>query len=204
MEDSFKFRRDPFKPQPLTPGPLGYNDSASPDSKEEYRGETPGPLGMNDYADPNVNKGIYKRKRPVSVGADWDSKAAVAYLKDPKNGWGTFKSQGKCARAVRLAINAGHVATPRNPVSAADYKEYLPILGFVKVETEGYRPRLGDIAVFPAINGTTHVYGHIEMYNGERWQSDYLQSEKATDGKYGKGFFANDIWVSKPFTIFRR
>lgn len=51
---TFEFHRDPFQPQPLTPGPLGHNDAASPDTPEELIGDTPGPLGMNDYADPSL------------------------------------------------------------------------------------------------------------------------------------------------------
>lgn len=119
MANSFKFRRDPFQPQPLTPGPLGYNDSASPDSTEEYLGETPGPLGMNDYADPNMrHRATTNPKRPIKAKRKWDKKAAVAFLMDPGNGWAGRRSSSRCAKAVREAINAGNIATPNNPISA--------------------------------------------------------------------------------------
>lgn len=205
MSNSFKFRRDPFQPQPLTPGPLGYNDSASPDSPEEYLGETPGPLGMNDYADPNVHhRATMSRKGSIKANRKWNPQAAAAYLKNPSNGWAGRRSTSRCAKAVREAINAGNIATPNNPISAADYKNYLPKMGFVSLSIKTYVPQVGDIAVFPAAPQSGHVHGHIAMYTGEHWQSDYIQDKKCTDGKFGKGFFANSIWVNTPFTIFRR
>lgn len=45
--------RNPFQRPALTPGPLGHNDFASPDSPREFVGDTPGPLGRNDHADPS-------------------------------------------------------------------------------------------------------------------------------------------------------
>ena len=39
---------DPFELAARTPGPLGHNDAASPDSPNWLRGDTPGPLGTND------------------------------------------------------------------------------------------------------------------------------------------------------------
>lgn len=185
-----------------TPGPLGRNDAASPQIRG-LLGDTPGPLGINDHGDPSLRVTTKSEAKIVgpTKGA-WNPLAAAAYLKDSKNGWAGFRSKGRCARAIRLAINAGGVATPNNPVSAAKYKDYLLLLGFKVIAPEGYSPKVGDIAVFPAIAGNVH--GHIEMYTGDGWQSDYIQEKKGTDANYGKGFFANSAWSSKPFTIFRK
>jgi hypothetical protein len=43
---------DPRTMCTLTPGPLGINDAASPDTPDWFRGDTPGPLGCQDHADP--------------------------------------------------------------------------------------------------------------------------------------------------------
>lgn len=43
---------DPFLASPNTPGPLGHNDAADPQTPEWFVGDTPGPLGIGDYADP--------------------------------------------------------------------------------------------------------------------------------------------------------
>ncbi len=48
------FHRDPFQRPALTPGPLGHNDAASPDTRRTHIGDTPGPLGINDHASPFV------------------------------------------------------------------------------------------------------------------------------------------------------
>ncbi|ACH39785.1 D-alanyl-D-alanine carboxypeptidase-related domain protein [Citrifermentans bemidjiense Bem] len=48
-----RFGTDRFSLPISTPGPLGHQDAASPDSPEWVIGETPGPLGFNDYADPS-------------------------------------------------------------------------------------------------------------------------------------------------------
>jgi hypothetical protein len=49
---------DPFKIATRTPGSLGHNDAASPDTPLWFLGDTPGSLGVNDYADPfSVGRG---------------------------------------------------------------------------------------------------------------------------------------------------
>lgn len=185
-----------------TPGPLGINDRGDPLYKAGI-GDTPGPLGVNDHADPHhALRAKSKEQVPRTAIGKWDPVAAVGFLQDPKNGWAGSKSKGRCARAVRQAINAGHIATPNNPVSAADYKYYLPQLGFVSVSTNGYAPKLGDIAVFPAVRG--HSHGHIQMFTGEVWQSDYIQGEKNSNENWAQSFYANRIWISHPYYIFRR
>jgi RHS repeat-associated protein len=141
------------------------------------------------FAGGDLNLYGYVGNNPISyidpLGL-WDTQAAAGYLTNPANGWMGTHSQGRCAAAVRRAINAGGVATPNNPVSASGYQNYLPSVGFQQVNRNGYQPQTGDIAVFPPITGNPH--GHIEMYTGNRWQSDYVQPPRQTDGSYGTGF----------------
>ena len=82
-------------------------------------------------------------------------------------------SKKRCARYVRLAIKAGGCPTFGQPPSACDYDLFLPDLGFEQVDASGYVPRRGDIVVFSAIKG--HKHGHICMYDGKRWVSDFKQ-----------------------------
>jgi hypothetical protein len=56
------FGFNPFEKALFTPGPLGCNDAASPDSLFWFRKDTPGPLGSNDHADPEV---AVKRKEEI-------------------------------------------------------------------------------------------------------------------------------------------
>ena len=46
--------RDPFTLYPISPGTLGVNDAADPDTPNWFVGDTPGVLGIGDWADPKV------------------------------------------------------------------------------------------------------------------------------------------------------
>ena len=83
------------------------------------------------------------------------------------------RSKGQCAMYVRMAIEAGGVPTFGQPISACDYEYFLPELAFHKVSEESYDPQRGDVVVFSAIKG--HPHGHIAMYDGKQWVSDFKQ-----------------------------
>jgi hypothetical protein len=85
------------------------------------------------------------------------------------------KSTGSCARFVRIAMEAGGLNTSRRPVSAKNYDDYLPSLGFTDVSSSSYSPKTGDISVIQSIPG--HVHGHICMFNGTIWISDFRQRD---------------------------
>lgn len=91
-------------------------------------------------------------------------------------------SQNACALYVRRAIGAGGCPTFLQPPSACDYDMFLPDLGFVEVSEKGYAPEIGDIVVFSAING--HKHGHICMYNGTQWISDFKQRSMYSASAY--------------------
>jgi hypothetical protein len=104
--------------------------------------------------------------------------AACSYLLN--NVKGTSSKSG-CAHYVRLAINAGGIATPNNPVPAQDYMHYLPSIGFKCVASftaPGIfpNPQPGDISVQTAVPNHTRPEGHICMYCGKYWYSDFIQS----------------------------
>lgn len=48
----FHFHPGPFKWPSRTPGPLGHNDAATPNTTKALAGDTPGPLGINDHGTP--------------------------------------------------------------------------------------------------------------------------------------------------------
>lgn len=84
------------------------------------------------------------------------------------------KSSGRCAYYVRLALEAGGISTNPHPVSAKDYGSYLAKWGFKTASPNSYAPVKGDIGVIqPYSGGSTH--GHIQMYNGKNWVSDFIQ-----------------------------
>jgi GH24 family phage-related lysozyme (muramidase) len=121
-------------------------------------------------------------KAPTGASSKFDVAKAVAAL----NANAEPGSLGKCAKYVRLAINAGGIATPGNPVSACNYNPYLEKLGFKQVSTTTYEK--GDIAVFEAFQGDKkyHEHGHIQMWNGTQWVSDFKQRDYWAGPDYRK------------------
>lgn len=101
-------------------------------------------------------------------------------------------SVGLCALYVRQAIEAGGCPTFYFPGSACKYDEFLPDLGFERVDEEGYVPQKGDIAVFAAAKG--HKHGHICMYDGHQWVSDFKQHS----------MYVAAIYYSSPHSFWRR
>lgn len=97
------------------------------------------------------------------------------------------KSQHACAKYVRLAIEAGFGdpnSTAGRPGWAWKYINYLPSIGFKFIdkvdnsyngETGKYSPLAGDIAVYMKGNNQS-VPGHICMYIGNQWVSDFKQN----------------------------
>jgi type VI secretion system secreted protein VgrG len=80
-----------------------------------------------------------------------------------------------CARAVGNALEAGGINTAGRPGSAKNYGPFLQDKGFSTVSPTNYTPIKGDIRVFqPYPTGSPH--GHINMYNGNQWISDFREN----------------------------
>lgn len=116
--------------------------------------------------------------KPVNQGTSngFNIDAAVNYL-DAHAHNKTVKS---CAMYVRRALEAGGLDTRNHPESAADYVDYLGKLGFNLIVNgygdqlpDEYSPQKGDIVVIGRVG--IHKHGHIAMYNGKQWVSDFRQ-----------------------------
>lgn len=83
------------------------------------------------------------------------------------------KSTGFCAMACRKGLAAGGLNTSGHPADAKDYGPFLVKNGASVVPNKGYKPEKGDIVVFEG--NKSHPYGHIEVYNGKGWVSDFKQ-----------------------------
>ncbi len=81
-----------------------------------------------------------------------------------------------CARAVRLAIEAGGISLKAPPIAAKDYGPTLQMAGFVKVGPDGYKPEAGDVAVIQPYAGGNPA-GHVTLYEGRTWHSDFVQKD---------------------------
>ncbi|NOU62284.1 RHS repeat-associated core domain-containing protein [Marinifilum caeruleilacunae] len=105
----------------------------------------------------------------------YDVNKAVNYINN--NAFNNYVAGkcGKCAKAVRLAITAGGINTSNRPVSAKDYGSYLVKWGFTEVSIKNYTPLSGDIRVIQNYTGGSK-HGHINMYNGSQWVSDFKEN----------------------------
>ena len=98
------------------------------------------------------------------------------------------KSQNKCAKYVRMALNAGGFSVA-NTEHAKDYGAKLAAAGFKPVSVwdgilpsklnqhgylQGYVVTPGDVAVIQPYDGG-NPSGHMTMYDGQQWLSDFRQ-----------------------------
>jgi hypothetical protein len=87
------------------------------------------------------------------------------------------KATGWCARHVRQALEAGGADMTLRPRLAREYRTKLIELGFAQVEIgNGYIPQRGDVAVFESYENQRHQAGHIQMFDGSSWVSDFKQA----------------------------
>ncbi|PCE27521.1 cytoplasmic protein [Paraburkholderia acidicola] len=100
-------------------------------------------------------------------------------------------STGHCAQYVREAINAGGVYPAHTPL-ARNYGGPLLAAGFYRVD--GNYPQKGDVVVIQAI--PHHPAGHMAMYDGQIWISDFRQYH---------GFYPSQSYrdLQPPYQIYR-
>ena len=121
----------------------------------------------------------------------WDAGKAATFI----NAHASRISLGQCARHVREAVEAGGVMLMHH-TSAKDYGPSLIRGGFTALPgtpVQGFK--VGDVAVIQAIPG--HPHGHMAMFDGTRWVSDFVQEH----GLYpGPGYRVQ----KPPYTVYRR
>ena len=86
-------------------------------------------------------------------------------------------SRGQCAKYVRLGLEAAGANTSGHPVAAADYANTVQRNGYVPITAGSYVPREGDITVISRTD--QHAYGHIVVYDGRQWISDFKQKNQS-------------------------
>ena len=119
---------------------------------------------------------------------EWNPVKASEYVtKNAEN-----KSVGLCAKYVRKAIVAGGIPLFLGG-DAWSYKYLLPLLGFKEIENKNDK-KVGDIVVFQPIG--KRYFGHIAMWNGRQWISDFKQRSIIVHSDYSKD--------DSEYTIFRK
>ncbi len=116
-----------------------------------------------------------------------DIKKSVAYLDAHAQG----HSLGRCAEYVRKAVEAGGVHLVRH-TSAKDYGASLEKVGFKAIAGTAYEA--GDVAIIQPIPG--HPHGHMTMFDGKLWISDFKQLHGLYPG-------ASYRTIKPPFKVYR-
>ena len=138
-------------------------------------------------------------------GGNYSINNAVNWLNE--NSHPTFsaaKATGdgaRCAYFIRMALEAGGINTADHPVPARLYGPYLKKWGFTQINTINYFK--GDIAVIQGYPGGTAdkngvPYGHIQMYNGIQWLSNFYQNSFWPGTNYQKYHPAFQIYRMNP------
>jgi len=123
-----------------------------------------------------------------SIANGFDLQSCISVLR----GNAHASSTGYCARYVRWGLEAGGINTAGRPGHAKYYGSFLESRGFSPVSNYNVsRPQVGDVAVFQQrYQGHS---GHIQMYDGTRWISDFNQNRFLPGSKY----------ANVPFTVYR-
>lgn len=134
------------------------------------------------YPDDNGGNGYteiagFVGELPDKIG-NWYIKKSIQWIE--KNS--TPHSRHICAMNVRRALEAGGISTAGRPGNAIEYRGFLPSIGFRLVRLVKYNVNYakymksevapGDIAVMANPRGGA---GHICMYTGSQWISDFKQ-----------------------------
>jgi RHS repeat-associated protein len=111
-------------------------------------------------------------------------------------------STGFCARYIRLALENAGANTQGAPIPAKDWGPFLTNnMGFSPLAHDpAYSPQVGDTAVFQPANGSNPA-GHIEVWDGTQWVSDYKQGPPLPDGTH---FYPNlGKYGPQPYVVYR-
>lgn len=100
----------------------------------------------------------------------WDKDAAIKHL----NANARNSSAGLCGRYTREAIEAGGLTLTRQ-TSAKDYGASLILAGFQPILMCLSAYERGDVVIIEGFSGSTD--GHMAMFNGEQWVSDFKQRD---------------------------
>lgn len=128
---------------------------------------------------------------PIVGSSGLDIDAATTYLV----AHAAVHSTRRCAHAVRSALLAGGVSFATFPEDAKAYGPYLLAKGFIVIPPTRYVPKKGDVVVIQSYVGGSTA-GHITMFSGTGWYSDFVQ----TDMWSGPGYRTNqpDYVIYRP------
>lgn len=173
------------------------------EEEEESEGEEE-PAAVEDPA--AKHRARQRAKVEAGMRLTIGERKAAATNFDPEKAaeWANTKaehgSKGRCAKYTREALEAGGIKLSR-PTSglAKDYGGSLEKAGFQTVPPMKYVPKKGDVIIFQPPD-KAHKAGHMQMYNGKKWVSDFEQQDPLWPSSSNKSTWK----VNKPkYEIYR-
>ncbi len=129
-----------------------------------------GPGGANAIGSGGTTTGAPSATTP-NGGSRMNIAAAVRHLDSAA----LSGPSGQCGVWIRRAIAAGGLSAFNSGVGNAwQMGTALRSAGFQPISATNYSPRAGDVVVFQPVPG--HSNGHIEMWDGTQWVSDWKQA----------------------------
>lgn len=97
------------------------------------------------------------------------------------------KSTGFCAKYVANALQSAGYKFARQASAFMYANGPLASAGFTKIQNKG-QYQIGDVMVYGAHGGSGGggVHGHIQIYNGRNWVSDFIQRSVSPGSKYSR------------------
>lgn len=122
------------------------------------------------------------------------------------------QSIGYCAKYVANALEAAGLKFQRQPSAYMYHRNGILSkagFGLVSKGMQGYTPEIGDVCVVDRFN--KHVHGHICIWNGKNWVSDFVQQYSPSPYRDGPGpmyfyryggpdLVPNDSMLNEPYT----
>lgn len=169
---------DPLAPlRHMAPNPVGWTHSIDPANPFMVGMETLANRSLSGAVEPGLD-------RAIDVDAALEKLHAIA-----EPGF-----TGRCARHVRIALEAGGADMTNRPVYAKDYGPKLIEIGFRRIPAQDLAAERGDVVVFQDYPGQRVPAGHIQMFDGTHWVSDTVQAR----------FLANQQrYRDIPYDVFR-
>jgi len=106
-------------------------------------------------------------------------------------------SQGDCGKYVKAALQAGGKTVGEGIRDAKDMGPALQKAGFDPVDKAAFIPQKGDVVVLQPYPGGRKE-GHIAMYDGKQWISDFKQKDMWGGPGYRSSQPPYQIYRSKP------
>ena len=97
------------------------------------------------------------------------------------------RSTGYCARYVANALQGAGYKFTRQASAFMYASGPLASAGFTKIQNKG-QYQIGDVMVYGAHGGSGGggIHGHIQIYNGKNWVSDFIQRSVVPGSKYSR------------------